>query len=162
MRRSHAAYRARPCESWKDSAGPPTWPACTTASVSSTSRGGALSRVLRSYRKALTFLSRTDEYEEICTTAVNIAYVYIFSGGWRMAVEYLDQALRMMGRIGLVDLRYHPAHYIWALLGIASVRDGKLSRAMEMVERIRGALRQGARREAGILLVLPSGDGARL
>lgn len=93
------------------------------------------------YLKALPLLEKSSQYEELCTTLVNIAFTYLFCYRFDECVHYLEETLRIMNFLNMNDLPFHPRFFIYCILGLAYIKKNQTSKALEIVNRIHTNLR---------------------
>lgn len=90
------------------------------------------------YMKALSLLEKSKQYQEICTTLINIGITYLFSFHYDRCIHYLEEALRIMNYLDITDLPFHPRFNIYSILGIAYFKEKHSSKAYELIGRIEG------------------------
>lgn len=97
---------------------------------------GKFTKALPLYWQALNILQEVLFVEELCTTLVNIALCYTFTFNHAEATIYLESCLRVMNRLKIEDLPYHPRPVILALTGFNLVCLGQGNRGREYLSRI--------------------------
>lgn len=98
---------------------------------------GRYDKAFRRHAHALEALSNSRQYEEILGTLFNLGRVYLFNGQAREAVFCMESILRIMARLEVEEIPFHSRRNILSLMGIASLRLGRIAQALEFDRRLR-------------------------
>ncbi len=90
------------------------------------------------HTRALKALFRGRHYEETLGTLFNLGRVYLYNNQASEALFCLESILKIMDRLQIDGIPFHSPRNIFSLLGIASLRLGRIAQALEFGRRLDG------------------------
>jgi signal transduction histidine kinase/tetratricopeptide (TPR) repeat protein len=81
------------------------------------------------YNLALRGLSKSRDFEEICSSFFNFGSINFFLFRHREAIRYYEVMLKVMEPLGITNLQYHSREIIYSLIGICAIKTGDINKA---------------------------------
>ncbi len=88
------------------------------------------------HEQALKRVDRTQYYEEIISTLVNLSRLYLFCGQYQDGIFLMEGLFQILDRLNLRDIPFHPIRNLLSLFGILCVRAGQKAQAQECFRKV--------------------------
>jgi diguanylate cyclase (GGDEF)-like protein len=92
---------------------------------------GDYNSALKTLKESLEIIQKTDNYPEIAATLYNLGTLYFYARHWEQSIYFLNSALTIMDNLDIENLPYNHRIDILAVLGLAYLKAGKDSFALE-------------------------------